>query len=406
VKRMDIDALHGRVDIERIYRHVLALEGLRHPLDAPDRLKWAAGYIRSELERYGVPVRLQEFYVDGFDDVFYNVEGWLGDEALPAAALMNHYDTNEHTTGANDNAAGVAVMLECARLLAEAKETPPVRFLSFSLEEGNPAIQSRIRRSARDLGLLDEQYRTTSFGVAKLLREHAQLTHQEWQFGYAGRNFSESLAAATAQMRERIAGDHKGAALLQHLMEQERIWAGVTFWPGQYGHLGAWAWVEEARSLEKPIEFGLCLDEIGTTSKREGSQTLPKELSWDLLQTYCVDRERMIGDWAFVITNGAAERVGRAFVDHCQRETICLPYAYLHLPFGWDGITQHFPQAIGSDYSAFWHAGIPALFLFDTAGWRNPYGHSMADTLDRLDFEQIGRICQACLCTLVDPALR
>jgi hypothetical protein len=47
------------------------------------------------------------------------------------------------------------------------------------------------------------------------------------------------------------------------------------------------------------------------------------------------------------------------------------------------------------------------MFLFDTAGFRPPYvGHTMADTIDRLNFDQIARICRATVATLIDPALR
>jgi hypothetical protein len=34
------------------------------------------------------------------------------------------------------------------------------------------------------------------------------------------------------------------------------------------------------------------------------------------------------------------------------------------------------------------------------------YGHTMADTIDRLDFDFIRRIAQACIATLADSSLR
>ena len=36
----------------------------------------------------------------------------------------------------------------------------------------------------------------------------------------------------------------------------------------------------------------------------------------------------------------------------------------------------------------------------DTSAFRNPWGHSMGDTIDRLDFEQITRVCKAVVATV------
>lgn len=396
---MNLAKILDKVDVERLYQHVLNLEGTRHPLDTPEKLKEAADYIYAELQGYGTSVRMQEFQVEGFPDTFLNVEGWIGDKGRPSAAIMNHYDTVYNTMGANDNAAAVAVMLEAARVLAQEQNVPPIRFLSFSLEEGNPAFQSRLRTSAQKLDLVDEQQRYTSYQISKIMQEHTALVDAVWNEGKAGKSYSEAIAEATGQLEAQIPD-----SVFQHLKEVEAVYAGVTAWPGQYSHLGAWAWVDEALKLNKKIEFGICLDEIGRVYKEEGSQTLPPELTWEMLHTYKVDQERMIGDWAFIITDGAAEKLGQAFCAHCRRDSIDLPHAYFHIPMNYEQITKELPQAIGSDYSAFWHAGIPALFLFDTASWRKPYrGHTMADTIDRLDFDQTARICKATIATVIDP---
>ena len=399
---MNLKQLFDQVDVERLYQHVLNLEGERHPLSAPENLKAAADYIFAELERYGVSVRRQTFQVKGFAEPFDNVEGWIGDEDAPAAAIMNHFDTVENTTGANDNAAAVAVTLECARILAGYKDALPVRFLSFNLEEGNPAIESRIHKSLHNLGLMDAERRYTSYRVSKLLEKHSELESAAFDLGRAGKTYSEAIAEATAQLEDQMPG-----ALVEHLKELEAIYQGMTAFPGQAIHLGAWAWVDEARKLGKKLTFGICLDEIGRVHLQEGCQSLPEQLTWEMLQTYKVDTERRVGDWAFIITDGAAAKLGGAFCGNCERTDIDLPYSYFHIPMDYEQITKELPQSLGSDFSAFWGAGIPALFLFDSANWRQPYrGHTMADTIDRLDFDQIAKICRVCLATLVDPTLR
>ncbi len=55
-----------------------------------------------------------------------------GDEAIIVGA---HYDADYETHGADDNASGVAGLIELARLLAVEKHNLPIELVAFSLEE-------------------------------------------------------------------------------------------------------------------------------------------------------------------------------------------------------------------------------------------------------------------------------
>ncbi len=215
---MDLDKILNQVDIERLYQHVLNLEGIKHPLDTPDKLEEAANYIYSALDGYGASVRMQEFQLEGFDDPLINVEGWIGDEDAPAAVIASHYDTVYSTPGANDNAAGIAVMLEAARVLAQEDDAPPVRFVSFTLEEGNPVFEAKNRASAQKLGLTDERQRYTSYRAAKILKEHDKLGWEIWDEGRGGKTYAEALAEATSQL-----ADQMPKAVFTHLKERKAI---------------------------------------------------------------------------------------------------------------------------------------------------------------------------------------
>lgn len=397
---MDLDAILARVDIERIYQHVLKLEGIKHPIDSPDKLREAGDAIYAELASYGLPVRAQAFRLDGWDDTFRNIEAWIGDEAEPAAVLINHYDTVSTTPGANDNAAGVAVMLEVARVLAGEQDIPPVRFVSATLEEGlAPPVKAGIRESALAHGLTDTRGRYTSARVARVMRAHLNLLVAGVQ---SGRTHREALADARAQLRDQMSD-----AVSEHLKVVEAAYDGLTAASaiGVTGKIGSSRWVDEAVALGKKIAFAICLDEIGTTSKRPHSQSLPDGISYEVMQTYRVDKERQVGDWAFMLADPAAAGIARAFLGYCQRDAVDLPYAFFQMP-DFETIAARFPQAFGSDHAPFWRAGIPALFAFDTSTWRNPFYHSMADTIDRLDFEHITKITKATLATLIDRSLR
>ena len=392
-------SLIGQVDTGRLYRHVLRLEGERHPIRSPRQLAAAADAIAAELTSYGMDVRFHEFQAPGFPATFRNVEGWIGDPGAPAAVLMNHYDTYYGTTGANDNAAAVAVMLEAARILATLPHPPAIRFLSFTLEEGNPAQQSRLWADAQARGLMDSQWRYTSYETSRLLTEHRNRSAARYLNG-------TSLAAVSAQVTDEMQAELP-EPILAHLRVQEDAYAGVDFLPGSFGHLGAWAWMDDAVASKKPLLFGICLDECGRTSQQEGSQELFPGMSWDMLDLYGVDTERRIGDFAMLMSNGNSGHIARAFCEHSRRDDIGLKYAHWHAAMNYAELRRNVPQAFGSDYSAFWREEIPAMFAFDTAGMRKPnYGHTMADTIDRLDFDFIRRIAQACIATLADSSLR
>ena len=397
---MNMDTLLARIDTERLYQHVLKLEGIKHPIDTPDKLRAAGDAIAAELASYGLPVRFQEFRLDGWDDVFRNVEAWIGDESQPAAVLINHHDTVSTTPGANDNAAGVAVMLEAARVLAIEGDAPPVRFVSATLEEGlAPPVKARIRASALVHGLTDARGRYTSAHIAAVMRAHLNLLIAGVQ---SGKTHRQALADARAKLQDQMID-----ALSEHLKTVEAAYDGLTAASaiGVTGKIGSSRWVDEALATGKQIAFAICLDEIGTTSKRPHSQSLPDGVTYAMMQTYKVDTERQVGDWAFVLADPAAAAVAQAFCGYCRRDAIDLPHAFFQMP-DFETIAARFPQAFGSDHAPFWRAGIPALFAFDTSTWRNPFYHSMADTIDRLDFEHITKITKTTIATLIDPSLR
>jgi hypothetical protein len=352
------------------------------------------------LASYGLPVRAHEFRLDGWDDTFRNIEARIGAEDEPAAVLINHYDTVSTTPGANDNAAGVAVMLEAARVLATESDIPAIRFVSATLEEGlPPTAKAAIRKSALQHGLTDARGRYTSQRTAKIMKAHFSLMVAGIE---AGKSVRDALADARTKLQDQLTD-----AISEHLKTVEAAHDGLTTASaiGVTGKIGSGRWVDEAVATGKKIAFAICLDEIGTTSKREHSQHLPAGVSYGMMRTYKVDTEREVGDWAFVLADPAGAPVARAFCDYCKHDSIDLAHAFFQMP-DFETIAAHYPQAFGSDHAPFWRASIPAIFAFDTANWRNPYGHSMADTIDRLDFEHITRICKATIATLIDRSLR
>ncbi|MHA2272778.1 MAG: M28 family peptidase [Candidatus Hodarchaeales archaeon] len=160
----------GMVDINRLYDHVLSLEGIKHALDAFEALIQAAEYIETTLQQSGLATSRHSFAVRGLNKEFYNVEGILEEEpdfSKPTLVVASHFDTVYSTPGADDNASGVAVMLEVARILKELDYDKNVLFVGLNLEEFSPELQSKIREVGKNLGIYDNSFRFRSWPLKK-----------------------------------------------------------------------------------------------------------------------------------------------------------------------------------------------------------------------------------------------
>ena len=122
---------------DNLRRHVAALAGRIGERNVwhPEAMAAAAGYIRKTLEDAGYVVNVQAFPSRGM--TVSNIEAVLPghgatDEIIVVGA---HYDSVADCPGANDNASGVAAMLELARLLAGSTLPRTVRFVAFANEE-------------------------------------------------------------------------------------------------------------------------------------------------------------------------------------------------------------------------------------------------------------------------------
>jgi hypothetical protein len=174
----------------------LKVQGTRHPLDAPKKLSETADYLHLEFERYGLVPRKQTFTVPDFDGTFSNIEGALNNGDDSELLIAAHYDTVEDCPGANDNASGVAVMLETARVMAQ-HEIRNVRFVGFTLEELNPAFALKSRQIAQRLGLVDEQNRYTSLQISEVMKKLFELQRKHWTMG---KGPTDALSAARMEL--------------------------------------------------------------------------------------------------------------------------------------------------------------------------------------------------------------
>ena len=122
---------------DNLKRHVEMLAGEIGERNVwhPEALAAAALYIRKTLEDLGYEVHIQSF--ESRDLTLQNLEVELPGDSAPQEIIIlgAHYDSISGTPGANDNASGVAAMLEIARLLAGSTYSRTIRFVAFANEE-------------------------------------------------------------------------------------------------------------------------------------------------------------------------------------------------------------------------------------------------------------------------------
>lgn len=119
----------------RVHVQVLAGEIGERNVFRPAALTAAGGYIGTVLESAGYRVRAQEYTVGGISCA--NLEAERVGLHRPEAILLigAHYDTVRGSPGADDNASGVAGLLELARLFAAHEPELTLRFVAFVNEE-------------------------------------------------------------------------------------------------------------------------------------------------------------------------------------------------------------------------------------------------------------------------------
>ena len=117
---------------KRLIEIVKTLEGGRDGIYARDALERAANYVEDEFRKCGFHIDYDEFDFQG--KIYRNIIATTSgiDVEKEWYALCAHYDAVAGSPGADDNASGVAVMLETARVLGPQKG---LQFIAFTLEE-------------------------------------------------------------------------------------------------------------------------------------------------------------------------------------------------------------------------------------------------------------------------------
>jgi len=122
---------------DRMQRHVRVLAG-----DIGERNMWhataldaAAAYVEEALAGLGYNLRAQSYEVRGRSVRNLDAELRGADRSKEIVLIGAHYDSVLGSPGANDNATGVAALLELARMFVGREVSRTVRFAAFANEE-------------------------------------------------------------------------------------------------------------------------------------------------------------------------------------------------------------------------------------------------------------------------------
>ena len=284
-----------RVSLPRVHpadlrQRLQNIAGERHPFSGRFHLARVENYIEEEFKRFGLTVESDPFTYRG--NSYRNIVAHGGplsrlrsggeSKGQGLIILGAHFDSVQGSAGADDNASGVAVLLEAARILSAFNVRPAVLFCAFNLEEMNMIGST---------------------------------------------NFAKRLKATGAKV----------AAMI-------------------------------------------CLEMVGFTDARPGSQRYPTGLGW-----FYPDRGNFIG----LIANWRSAFLLRRFA-RSMKQVPGLPVETLNVL----GNGFLIPQVRLSDHAPFWDLGYPALLVTDTAFFRNPHYHNFSDTPETLDFGFMSRVCQ------------
>lgn len=135
----------------------------------------AGEYLYQRFASYGLNVWFEDFVTDDGLLALNVVAEIPGDDASETYLVLGHYDSlndvsgpdQSEAPGADDNASGVAGMLEIARVLSQHRLAHPVRFFATNVEEvGLQGVKAFARRLSVDGTTIAGAYNMDAIGSA------------------------------------------------------------------------------------------------------------------------------------------------------------------------------------------------------------------------------------------------
>jgi Zn-dependent M28 family amino/carboxypeptidase len=151
--------LHADPDRLRWHVEYLAEELAPRNHNHPEKLAATVSYITTGLSVPGAQVSLQPYTAykaDAGQQEQVNVIARFGDEEGPVVIIGAHYDAYGNFPGADDNASGVAGLLELARLLSQRKGGGNIELVAYGTEEPPFFASDQMGSAVHAQGLIEQ----------------------------------------------------------------------------------------------------------------------------------------------------------------------------------------------------------------------------------------------------------
>ncbi|MBW2439624.1 MAG: M28 family peptidase [Deltaproteobacteria bacterium] len=156
--------------------------------------------------------------------------------------------------------------------------------------------------------------------------------------------------------------------------------------PPAYGtrFMGSRVHASRARQDREKIDGMICLEMVGYACHEPGCQSYPFPLGFLNYPE--------AGNFIGIVGNFKSGDFTRALKNEFEKNAE-LPVVRLTVPFnGWI-----IPAVRLSDHASFWDQGYKAVMITDSAYFRNPYYHTPADTMEKLDYRFMAELVESLL---------
>ncbi len=274
-----------------------------------------------------------------------------------------------------------------------------VHALTVAIGERSVRVPQNLEKTAayistfyQDLGIaaVSQAYSYAEMQLGNIIAEIAFRADPKHRFLIGAHYDSVSGTVGADDNASAIAVQLEVARHLAALAGEKQLDLAVKFVsfaleePPAYGtrHMGSRVYAKTARAQKEKIDGMICLEMVGYTCHEPGCQDYPFPL---MFMDYPKE-----GNFIGIVNNFKSRNFARRLVEQFKKNKQ-LPVIKLTVPFnGWV-----MPAVRLSDHASFWDQGFKAVMVTDSAFFRNPYYHSPADTMDKLDFEYMAELVES-----------
>jgi Zn-dependent M28 family amino/carboxypeptidase len=150
--------------------------------------------------------------------------------------------------------------------------------------------------------------------------------------------------------------------------------------------MGSYIYARKAKAENENITSMVCLEMLGYYTNEKNGQSYPLPM----MSRFYPSTPNFIAIIGNLNSRNLVEKVNNSLkaTSRIRVETLSM--------------LSSIPGVVFSDHQSFWKMGFPAIMVTDTAFFRNPNYHTVADTIDTLDFDKMSDLLKGLIQTAKD----